>query len=272
MTTAITITLASIVLKKADKKANIAAIEQCIGENTNNAVDMFLFPELSIIGGMWKNGDNDYKQLAENIPDGPSCKIVTELAKKYNTSICAGITEEENGEIFITHFICTPEGFAGKQRKLFPHDPRRSTSVFSSGQSIAPIPFNDKKIAVLACADFLLPEPTLSAGLAGCDMILSPTDCFDISMKPIITNLLRARAMDIGGYAFGVFGNDFDTDHSRVLASFVADETGEIHHFATKKPHTSSVSIATYSLPKPQKIWGGFQERDSFLKKGQISL
>lgn len=270
--TMITVALASIVLRKADKKANIAAIEQCIADNTNNPVDLYLFPELSIIGGMWKNGDSDYKQLAESIPDGPSYQAIAEIAKKYNTSICAGCIEKDNGHYFITHFICTPNGYAGKQRKLFPHDPRKSTSIFSSGQSITPIPFKDKKIALLACADFLLPEPTISAGLAGCDMILSPTDCFDNSMKPVIANLLRARAMDIGGYAFGVFGNDFDTDHSRVLASFVADETGEIHHFVTKAPHTASVVITTYSLPEHQVIWGGFQMRHSFLKKGQISL
>jgi len=139
----ISIALASINLIKADKAANLTAIERCIVENDHKNIDLFLFPELSIIGGMWKKGDNEYKNLAEPVPDGASCKIIESLAKKYQTSICTGLTEIENGQVFITHAIFTPDGFAGKQRKLFPHHPDNE-SVFSSGKTITPISLFDR--------------------------------------------------------------------------------------------------------------------------------
>jgi len=105
----------------------------------------------------------------------------------------------------------------------------------------------------------------MSAGLADCSLILSPTDCFHVGHKNTVTNLLRARAMDIGGHAFGVFGNDYDTDHKEIMASLAFNEMGETVHSLTRQSHEGNTTVLSCKLTPLHFNWGGFKKRKSFL-------
>lgn len=259
------IALVSSVLKYGDKKANILEMENMILNHRKEDIDMFVFAELNIIGGMWKNADNDYINLAEEIPNGESCKHIINLSKKYNTIICAGIVEKDCDNFYITHFLCEPQGYIGKQRKLFPHNPTKK-SVFKTGNKVIGLNLFDVKCAILACADFLLPEPTLLAGIEQCSIIISPTDCFYQSQISNVKNLLRTRAMDLGGPALAVFGHSESIEEQKVLAAIVSDNYGNILKLETRDKKESKVVVVEIEIKESKYKWGNFQQRKKFLE------
>ena len=209
---------------KANKLANIEIFEKII--SAHNDIDLFLFPELSIIGGLWKNSNQDYIQLAEHIPSGESIHAITRLAKRYNTTICTGLVEvDESNNYFMTHFMCDMTGFLGKQQKFFPGKHNKE-NIFRFGKSLTSITLWNQHVAILACGDILLPEPAILAGKNKVSMILSPTDCFDSKQSAVVSTLLQSRALDTGAIVIASFGHDYDNfkfENDKVLAAIVCD-------------------------------------------------
>ena len=116
----ITIACVSQSLRFEDKKFNISKMEAAISEKRNDNIDLFVFSENNIVGGFWKYRRKDYERLAENIPNGASCRQVIRIARKYRTTICAGIIEKDGNYLFVSHFICDSNDYVGNQRKGFP--------------------------------------------------------------------------------------------------------------------------------------------------------
>ncbi len=107
----LSIAIASPVLYPGDKSRNLDIIEHVLENKSVSTAELFVFPEANIIGGLWKDGNKYYKQLAEEVPEGDSCQKICELAKQKRKLICCGIIEKCGGQFFITHFICGPDGF-----------------------------------------------------------------------------------------------------------------------------------------------------------------
>ena len=79
--------------------------------------DLYVFPELNISGGVIKT---DLVDRGETVPDGSHVEEVCALAKRYRTAICAGLVETATDGMFLTHFIATPAGYAGKPEEANP--------------------------------------------------------------------------------------------------------------------------------------------------------
>ncbi|MBF0297210.1 MAG: carbon-nitrogen hydrolase family protein [Oligoflexia bacterium] len=260
--------LLSPVAYKSDKNQNILLIEKYLIKYQTS--DLFVFPELNVIGGLWKNANDDYKRLAEEVPSGESCKRIVGLAQKYQTTICSGVVEidKDKNEHFITHFLCGPNGFIGKQRKLFPNA-KKEYSFFSSGNKLALFNLWGYKVAILACADILLPEPTILTGIAGVSLIIAPTDCFGIDQQNIVCTLLQARALDTGAFVIGAFGHDHDNyqyPDSEVLATIFCDPNNPKNINLKKRKITKSkVAEVDISLKNPIFRHLGFEERSKIV-------
>jgi len=61
----ITLALISQVLRYRDKDYNLSRMEQVIAAEAPTGIDLFLFPESNINGGLWKDMEADCPSSAE---------------------------------------------------------------------------------------------------------------------------------------------------------------------------------------------------------------
>src|SRR5688572_19074590 len=68
---------------------------------------LVLFPELVIHGHCTPNT----WELAEPVPDGPSVRKLSELAKHHRLVLSVGLSEKERDIIFNTQVLVGPDGY-----------------------------------------------------------------------------------------------------------------------------------------------------------------
>lgn len=257
------IALVSPVMVQANKKENIKLVEKIVRRNLSSKPDLFFFPEANLIGGFWKNWENQLDVFAENIPNGPSCEKMVKIAKKYKTNICSGDIELENGKKFLTHYICGPRGFIGKQRKLFPQNPSKKQTL-DSGSDIESINISGIPSVILACSNFMFPEIAVLAGMKKPRLVLCPADYYtanDKNIKKIINTFLHCRALEFEAHVFAVFGHYYGKVGNNLLAYWGVDEKGNQLVFATRKRNENKTKILEFQLNEPEQLWGSIESR-----------
>lgn len=269
VSSSIRIALASTTLVSGDATSNLRAMEDELARLHGQGVDLFVFPELNLVGGPPRpKSSAELLEVADFIPAGKSCSAVCDLARKYGATICAGMVERDAGKLFMTHFLCGPSGFIGKQRKFFPSNPDKPGWA-DAGGCLEVIDYRGFRLAILACADFLLPEPAILAGLAGCSLIICPTDSFDLANGQIAQKLLTARALDIGAHAVAVFGHQSHRNAHReeeVVAGIACSPHGEVLLNETCKASEARTSILDVTLTvTPHRTWGNAKVRSGLL-------
>jgi N-carbamoylputrescine amidase len=119
--------------------------------------------------------------LVEPIPDGPTTKLMCELAKKHNLVMVVPIYEEEmSGVYYNTASVIDSDGtYLGKFRKI--HIPQVNPGFwekfyFRPGNLGYPV-FNTRvgKVGVYICYDRHFPEGARCLGLAGAEIVFNPS-------------------------------------------------------------------------------------------------
>jgi predicted amidohydrolase len=114
----IKLALAQISSKRENKKANMQKIEELTIKAKEQAVDLVIFPELSLTGYVVR--DQIY-ELAETIP-GPATKKIEGITRKTGMHVIFGmpeLSEKTKATIFNTAVFIGPKGFIGKYRKMY---------------------------------------------------------------------------------------------------------------------------------------------------------
>src|ERR1700693_2692159 len=93
-------------------------------------VELVLFPELVVHGHCTPNTWD----LAEPVPDGPSVRRLTQLAKHYRLFLSVGLSEKERDIVYNAQVFVGPDGYIGKQRKL--HLSRDEVNYYKGGRDI----------------------------------------------------------------------------------------------------------------------------------------
>lgn len=119
--------------------------------------------------------------LVEKIPDGPTTKLMCELAKKHNMVLVVPIYEEEqSGVYYNTASVIDADGtWLGKFRKI--HIPQVNPGFwekfyFRPGNLGYPV-FNTRigKVGVYICYDRHFPEGARCLGLNGAEIVFNPS-------------------------------------------------------------------------------------------------
>lgn len=266
----IKISLVSNVSRLGNVEYNLRRMEQRLFEETNkgNNADLYLFPELSIIGGFLSGGiqtnADDYRKLAELVPDGPSCQIVSHLAQQYHTHICTGLVERDGSRYFISHVLYGPDGLVIHQRKLLPQNPTHPV-VFSSGQDLQVLVVFGHRCAILACADLLEAETTILAGLEDVSLILAPT--YGFADEPFLRTLACAKALYTDSFVVATFGH-YQSAGPQSIVGLIAGPDGEEILSGHSAVDEDAIFTTEITLRPPGKRWGGFRARASLLDKG----
>ena len=99
-----------------EKDRNLARGLEMIGEAAEAGADLVVLPELCSSGYVF-NTREEARMLAEEIPDGPSCRAWADAAARHGMHIVAGIAEREGHALYNSAVVVSPQGVIGTYRK-----------------------------------------------------------------------------------------------------------------------------------------------------------
>jgi len=121
--------------------------------------------------------------LTEKIPEGPTTKLMQELAKRYGIAIVVPIYEVENtGVYYNTAAVIDADGtYMGKYRKN--HIPQCNPGFWEKfyfrpgnlGYPVFDLPSLNAKVGVYICYDRHFPEGARALGLNGAEIVFNPS-------------------------------------------------------------------------------------------------
>ena len=159
-------------------------------------------------------GTSYFGKYAEQIPDGPSVKALSTMARENGVYLVGGsIPERDGNQLYNTSTVFDSDGnLIAKHRKVHLFDidipgqiTFKESSILSAGQNITM--FDTKewgKMAVAICYDMRFPEMAQIAARKGCNVLLYP-GAFNMTTGPMHWELLlRSRANDNQVFVAGI--------------------------------------------------------------------
>lgn len=146
----------------------LAAIDGWCARAAEAKADLVLFPELVIHGHCTPNT----REIAEPVPDGPSVRVLCEIARRHGLVVSAGLSETEDGVVYNTQVLAGPDGYIGKQRKL--HMSRDEVKHYKGGGEIPVFDLGFCTVGTVICYDNQFPEIARVLALRGAEVLLMP--------------------------------------------------------------------------------------------------
>ena len=153
------------------KARNLARAEQRIVEAAANAAKVVLLPEALTLG--WTHPSA--REQADPIPEGESCRRLSECAKRYDVYVCAGLVESSRDGIFNAAVLLGPTGeLLVHHRKI--NELEIGHADYQLGDRLQVVTTPWARFGVMICADAFARGQVISRalGLMGADVILSP--------------------------------------------------------------------------------------------------
>jgi predicted amidohydrolase len=274
-----------------DKAYNLSVIETLCGRAAALGAKVVSFHECSITGYTFarKLEYDAFYKVAEFIPQGESVGALTEIARKYDIAVLAGLFEKDDaGKIFKAQVCVDPSGLVAKHRKLHPF----INPHISPGDSYTVFELYGWKCGILTCYDNNIVENVRAVSLLGADVLFMPhvTMCtpstrpgagfvdprlwtnreadptslrieFDgLKGRQWLMKWLPARAYDNGIYV--VFSNPIgmDDDQLKNGCSMILDPYGDI--IAECRSLDNEVVVATI-VPEKIAASGGYRYKNA---------
>lgn len=286
----IKIAVAQFEPKDGDKAYNLSVIEQLTKKAAAAQADLISFHELSVTAYTFlKNLDKDQSfDIAEDVPDGPSCRRLMEISEKYQMPVLAGLVEKDGDGLYNTYVCVHGRSLVAKFRKLHPF----ISSFLSPGNQYSTFELLGWKCGILICYDNNVIENVRATVLSGADIIFAPhvTCCTPSAMPgrgyvddalwrnrhtdPVPLRLefdgpkgrgwlmrwLPARAYDNGVYYIFTNPVGYDGEHLKNGNSMIIDPYGEI--LTEIRSFENEIAVATVTEEK-LKLAGGYRYRNA---------
>jgi len=273
--------------KSNDKDYNLSVIDNLSKQAAEQGAKMIAFHECSVTGYTFARhlSRSQMLELAELIPGGKSMEALTQLAKKNNIAILAGLFEKDKHDHLFKAYVCVDKnGLIAKHRKLHPF----INPHLTPGDHYTVFEFEGWKCGILICYDNNVIENVRATALLGANIVFMPhvTMCtpstrpgagfvdanlwkdkiknaeilrkeFDsLKGREWLMKWLPARAYDNGVYA--IFSNPIgmDDDQLKNGCSMILDPFGDI--IAECRSLEDEFVIATLISDKLTKA-GGFR-------------
>ncbi|MGV3589388.1 MAG: nitrilase family protein [Adhaeribacter sp.] len=273
--------------KSNDKAYNLNIIEDLSRQSAQAGAQVISFHECSVTGYTFARPLSKAQMLevAEFIPDGPSVKRLTEIARRHDIVVLAGLFEKDEADKIYKGYVCVDKnGLVAKYRKLHPF----INPNITPGDSYCVFDLFGWKCGILICYDNNIIENVRATNLLGADIIFTPhvTMCtpstrpgagfvepklwenrendptslrleFDgMKGRDWLLKWLPARAYDNGIYV--VFSNPIgmDDDQLKNGCSMIIDPFGDV--IAECRKLDNDIAIATM-VPEKLKDAGGYR-------------
>lgn len=142
------VAMCQIFLLDGDRSGNFVRIENAIGEAKDAGADIVCFPETVVLG--WVNSDAHTR--AYPIP-GEDSKRLCDLAKKYETCLCAGLAEKDGDNLYDSAVVIDDEGRILLKHRKINLLTELMTPPYTVGKEINVVETKFGKIGLLVCAD-----------------------------------------------------------------------------------------------------------------------
>jgi predicted amidohydrolase len=159
--------------KSGDKQYNLTIIEKLSQQAAVEGADAIAFHECSITGYTFARrlSKPQMLDLAEEIPNGPSIAKLTELSRRLNIIILAGLFEKDEHDDLFKAYVCVDKnGLVAKHRKLHPF----INPNLTPGNSYTVFDIHGWKCGILICYDNNIIENVRATTLLGAEVIFMP--------------------------------------------------------------------------------------------------
>lgn len=179
-----------------EKERNVEKSLAMLDNAAKAGVQLAVLPELCNSGYVFETRQEAFA-LAEEIPNGATCRAWAEFAARAGMYIIAGIAEREGGSLYNAAAVLGPQGLIGKYRKN--HLWAAENLFFEPGNLGIPVFHTDiGRIAVAICYDIWFPEIFRLAALQGADLLCVPTNWVPMPEQPD-TLPVMANILAMGG-------------------------------------------------------------------------
>ncbi|MEJ7778095.1 MAG: nitrilase family protein [Daejeonella sp.] len=159
--------------RSGDKEYNLSVIEKLSETAASEGSKVIAFHECSITGYTFARNlsEGQMLELAEFIPEGPSIIRLTQIAKKHDITILAGLFEKDyENNLFKAYVVVNKSGLIAKHRKLHPF----INPNLSPGDSYTTFDLHGWTCGILICYDNNIVENVRATVLLGADIIFMP--------------------------------------------------------------------------------------------------
>ena len=159
--------------RSGDKAYNLSVIERLAAKAAREGSQVIAFHECSITGYTFARhlSKDQMLELAEFIPNGPSVEKLTEIARKNDMAVLAGLFEKDEHDNLFKAYVCVDQnGLVAKYRKLHPF----INPHILPGDTYCVFDLCGWKCGILICYDNNIIENVRATRLLGADIIFMP--------------------------------------------------------------------------------------------------
>jgi predicted amidohydrolase len=157
-----------------DKQANLEKVRLFTEKAAADGVQIAAFPECCITGYWFMRNlpGDEFRALAEPVPEGPSSRFVVDLAKRCRIAVGAGLLElAADGKVYNTYLVALPDGRVHRHRKI--HAFENAAVSAGSEYTVFDTPYGCR-VGVLICYDNNVIENVRITALMGADILIAP--------------------------------------------------------------------------------------------------
>jgi predicted amidohydrolase len=166
-----------------DKAYNLSRIRALTRRAVDLRAEIVSFHECCLTGYTFQQHLDRaaFLAMAEPVPDGPSVKLLIDVAREFRVVVMAGLVEvDDAGKFYNAYVTVGPDGFLARHRKLHTF----LSPFHSPGDRYTVIDLLGIKAGFLTCYDNNLPENVRITTLMGAEVIFMPhvTGCLPSTM------------------------------------------------------------------------------------------
>lgn len=196
--------------------------------NKTGDARLVILPELANTGYNFLNRKHALS-LASTVENNTYVDMLIETAQKQNQYIVSGFHEREEGELFNSSLLISPDGRINKYRKI--HLFMNEKQIFSKGDLGLPVfEVDDYKMGMLICFDYLFPEIWRIMALKGADIIAHPSNLVTYNAFKVVP----AQAVINRFYIYTTNRIGTERDISFSGRTFAVDPEGDVIAEASK--------------------------------------
>lgn len=156
--------------KDRNVKRSVELVEQAAAHGAR----LIVLPELCNSGYVFESREEAFA-LAEEIPQGPTCKAWMDIAQRRGVHLVAGISERHGDALYNAAVVIGPSGYVGTFRKV--HLWGAENLFFEPGNLGFPV-FKTAlgRIGTFICYDGWFPESYRLCALQGAEIVCVPTN------------------------------------------------------------------------------------------------
>jgi predicted amidohydrolase len=136
--------------------------------------DLIVLPELFTSGYQFVS-KAEVESLAEPVPNGPTTRRLSDIARDRGMYLVAGLSERSGDRYYNSAILVGPQGFVGVYRKT--HLFFEETLFFSPGDTGFQVwDIGVARLGVMICFDWFYPESARTLALKGADILCHPSN------------------------------------------------------------------------------------------------